>query len=91
MTLPLDPSQRPTPVAAARPAMGWWRRHRVLRNWLGGVASAVVVSVISGVALAYLTPGADTPVAPRRPRPPRTRPRSVWTCCPGATTASRTS
>ncbi|GAA1407161.1 hypothetical protein [Catellatospora coxensis] len=61
MTLPLDPSQRPTPVAAARPAMGWWRRHRVLRNWLGGVASAVVVSVISGVALAYLTPGADTP------------------------------
>ncbi|MEU7823409.1 hypothetical protein [Catellatospora sp. NPDC049133] len=61
MTLPLDPSQRPAPVAAARPAMGWWRRHRVLRNWLGGVASAVVVSVISGVALAYLTPSADTP------------------------------
>ncbi|MEU8078956.1 hypothetical protein AB0B31_26385 [Catellatospora citrea] len=65
MTLPIDPYERrpvpgpPSPVA--RPPMGWWRRHRVLRNWLGGVASAVVVSVISGVALAYLTPSGDTP------------------------------
>ncbi|WP_144118648.1 hypothetical protein [Catellatospora sichuanensis] len=61
MTLPIDPSAHPVPGPVVRPAMGWWRRHRVLRNWLSGVASAVVVSVISGVALAVLTPGEDTP------------------------------
>lgn len=60
MTLPIDPSAPPLSGSAARPPMGWWRRHRVLRNWLSGVASAVVVSVISGVALAVLTPGEDT-------------------------------
>ncbi|WP_155372580.1 hypothetical protein [Catellatospora vulcania] len=73
MTLPIDPYERrpvpgsPNPVA--RPPMGWWRRHRVLRNWLSGVASAVVVSVISAVAVAVLVPGEDTPGGAGTPSP----------------------
>ncbi|MEV0455033.1 hypothetical protein [Catellatospora methionotrophica] len=68
MTLPIDPYERrsvpgppPPPNPVARPPMSWWRRHRVLRNWLAGVASAVAVSVISGVVLAIVTPTTDPP------------------------------
>ncbi|MEV4414570.1 hypothetical protein [Catellatospora sp. NPDC049609] len=52
----VEPTQPPQTEGeqAAGAVRSWWRRNPTLRNWISGVASAVVVTVVSGAVLTWL-------------------------------------
>ena len=52
----VEPTQPPQTEGeqAAGAVRSWWRRNPTLRNWISGVTSAVVVTVVSGAVLAWL-------------------------------------
>ncbi len=52
----VEPTQPPQTEGeqATGAVRSWWRRNPTLRNWISGVTSAVVVTVVSGAVLAWL-------------------------------------